>query len=68
MTDLPPLQTGVNQITVLGLTPTVDEHSIKVEGTGSAIISDITVELLPNRDIFEEIYPDSDADSAEPLG
>jgi len=63
LTDLPPLQTGVNQITVLGLTPTVDEHSIKVEGTGSAIISDITVELLPNRDIFEEIYPDSDADS-----
>lgn len=45
------------------MTPTADEHSIKVEGTGSAIITDITVELLPNRDIFEEIYPESDSDS-----
>lgn len=44
------------------MTPTTDEHSIKVEGTGSAIITDITVELLPNRDIFEDIYPDSDSE------
>ncbi|SPQ23869.1 1b4e9f36-a589-48ea-98f2-e1969fde7dbd [Thermothielavioides terrestris] len=56
------LKPGANEITVVGLTPTVDEHSIKVEGTGSAIITDITVELLPNRDIFDEIYPDSDSD------
>src|SRR4051794_37220045 len=55
-------QPGLNQITVVGLTPTTDEHSIKVEGTGSAIITDITVELLPNRDIFEDIYPESDDD------
>lgn len=48
---------------MVGLTPTVDEHSIKVEGTGSATITDMTVELLPNRDIFEDIYPDSDTDS-----
>lgn len=54
------LKPGANEITVVGVTPTADEHSIKVEGTGSAIITDITVELLPNRDIFEEIYPDSD--------
>jgi hypothetical protein len=47
------------------LTPTTDEHSIKVEGTGSAIITDITVELLPNRDIFEDIYPDSDSDKED---
>ncbi|KAK4112636.1 hypothetical protein N656DRAFT_789322 [Canariomyces notabilis] len=57
------LKPGANEITVIGVTPTADEHSIKVEGTGSAIITDITVELLPNRDIFEEIYPDSDSDS-----
>jgi len=49
----------------LGLTPTADEHSIKVEGTGTAIITDITVELLPNREIFEEIYPDSDSDDED---
>ncbi len=58
-------QPGATQITVVGLSPTVDEHSIKVEGTGSAIISDITVEFLPNRDIFQEIYPDSDDDKSE---
>ncbi|KAK5658292.1 hypothetical protein OQA88_2267 [Cercophora sp. LCS_1] len=55
-----PLKPGSNEITIVGVTPTADEHSIKVEGTGSAIITDITVELLPNRDIFEEIYPDMD--------
>lgn len=62
--DIPkvPLQPGTNEITILGLTPTVDEDSIKVEGSGSAIIADIAVESLPNRDIFEEIYPDSDED------
>ncbi|GAB1318662.1 Mucoidy inhibitor A [Madurella fahalii] len=57
------LKPGANEITVIGVTPTADEHSIKVEGTGSAIITDITVELLPNRDIFQEIYPDSDSES-----
>ncbi|KAK4130684.1 hypothetical protein BT67DRAFT_436894 [Trichocladium antarcticum] len=54
---------GINEITVVGLSPTVDEQSIKVEGTGSAIITDIAVELLPNRDIFQEIHPDLDSDS-----
>lgn len=49
----------------MGLTPTADEQSIKVEGTGSAIITDITVELLPNRDIFQDIYPDSDDESED---
>lgn len=49
----------------MGLTPTADEESIKVEGTGSAIITDITVELLPNRDIFQDIYPDSDEESED---
>ncbi|KAK4121659.1 hypothetical protein N657DRAFT_577704 [Parathielavia appendiculata] len=57
------LKPGPNEIIVVGITPTADEHSIKVEGTGSAIITDITVELLPNRDIFQEIYPDSDSES-----
>lgn len=59
------LKPGVNQISVIGLTPTVDEHSIKVEGTGSAVITDISVELLDNSDIFQEIYPDSDSDDNE---
>ncbi|KAK0621676.1 hypothetical protein B0T17DRAFT_534761 [Bombardia bombarda] len=58
------LKPGANEITVVGLTPTADEDSIKVEGTGSAIISNITVQLLPNRDIFQDVYPDSDSDDA----
>ncbi len=59
-------QPGSNEITVVGLTPTVDEHSIKVEGTGSnAIISDITVLSLPNREIFQDIYPDSDSEEED---
>ncbi|KAL2159476.1 hypothetical protein VTH06DRAFT_2481 [Thermothelomyces fergusii] len=56
------LKPGPNEIVVVGVTPTADENSIKVEGTGLATITDITVELLPNRDIFEEIYPDSDSE------
>lgn len=58
----------MNQVSVIGLTPTVDEHSIKVEGTGSAVISDISVELLENSEIFQEIYPDSDKDDSEASG
>ncbi|KAK7702254.1 hypothetical protein SLS64_009832 [Diaporthe eres] len=59
------LKPGLNQISVIGLTPTVDEHSIKVEGTGSAVISDISVELLENSEIFQEVYPDSDKDDSD---
>lgn len=58
-------QPGANEITILGLSPSVDEDSIKVEGTGSAIISDIAVELLPNRDIFQDIYPESDDETSD---
>ncbi|KAM0271169.1 hypothetical protein ACHAQH_009153 [Verticillium albo-atrum] len=59
------LKPGVNEITVIGFTPTVDEHSIKVEGTGLAVIFNISVELQSNRDIYEDIYPESDDDSDE---
>lgn len=59
------LKPGLNQISVIGLTPTVDEHSIKVEGTGSAVISDISVELLENSEIFQEVYPDSGTDESD---
>ncbi|TIC98782.1 Protein F37C4.5 [Colletotrichum higginsianum] len=60
-----PLSPGTNEITIIGLTPTVDESTIKVDGTGSAVITDIAVELLPNRDIFEDIYPDSSDDASD---
>lgn len=60
------LQPGLNQIIIDGLGPTVDEHSIKVEGTGAATINEVTVDLLPNRDLYEDIYPsDSGEDDDE---
>ncbi|KAF4613388.1 hypothetical protein G7Y89_g15498 [Cudoniella acicularis] len=60
------LQPGANKIVINGLTPTADEHSIKVEGTGSATITDVSVDLLPNRELFEDIYPeDEDEDEDE---
>ncbi|ROW04466.1 hypothetical protein VMCG_04947 [Cytospora schulzeri] len=59
------LKSGISQISVFGFTPTVDQHSIKVEGTGSAVISDISVELRENQEIFQEIYPDSDDEDSD---
>ncbi|KAK6539464.1 hypothetical protein TWF694_009687 [Orbilia ellipsospora] len=38
------LQTGVNEITIKNLTGWCQEHSIKVEGKGDAIITDMVVE------------------------
>ncbi|TVY24310.1 Protein F37C4.5, partial [Lachnellula hyalina] len=66
------LQPGANQIVIDGLAPTVDEHSIKIEGTGAATITDVAVDLLPNREVYEDIYPsdseeedDEDEDESE---
>lgn len=56
------IQPGANQIVIDGLAPTVDEHSIKVEGTGAATITDVVVNLLPNRELFEDVYPSDDDD------
>lgn len=36
-----------------------------MEGTGAATITDIEVEQLPNRDLYEDIYPDSDLDRSD---
>lgn len=49
----------------MGLTPTADENSIKVDGKGSATITDMTVELIPNPDSYEEVYPESEDDAEE---
>ena len=56
------LHPGPNQIIIDGLAPTVDEHSIKVEGTGAATITEVTIDLLPNRDVWEDIYPSDSED------
>ena len=65
------LRSGVNQITIIGLTPTCDEHSIKVDGTtsghssgGVATITDLAVELVPNPEVFVDVYPDEEEDES----
>ncbi|OAQ83009.1 mucoidy inhibitor A [Purpureocillium lilacinum] len=58
------LKPGTNEITVLGLTPTADRDSVRVETASSVAISDVLVESLPNRDIWQDIYPsDSESES-----
>jgi hypothetical protein len=60
------LQPGPNEVEIFGLSPTVDEHSIQIEGQGNASIVDLSVQLVPNRDIYEEVYPDeSEAPESE---
>ncbi|KAF5250558.1 hypothetical protein FANTH_4195 [Fusarium anthophilum] len=57
-----PLKLGVNEISIVGLSPTIDKNSVTVEGSGSATITGISVEFLPNRELFDEVYPNSDDD------
>ncbi|OBT77514.1 hypothetical protein VF21_05242 [Pseudogymnoascus sp. 05NY08] len=59
------LKPGPNQVTIIGLTPTCDEHSIKVDGTGAATITDLTVELVPNPEVYADIYPDENESENE---
>ena len=44
----------------MGVTPTADENSIKIDGKGSATITDMMVERVPNPENFEDVYPESD--------
>ena len=56
---------GSNEITIHGLTPTTDESSIKVDGRGSATITDTSVELVKNRDTYEDVYPSESESESE---
>jgi hypothetical protein len=57
------LKPGANEVEIIGLSPTVDEQSIQIEGQGTATIIDMTVQLVPSRDIFEEAYPEDSSTS-----
>lgn len=52
------LKPGTNEVEIYGLTPTLDQHSIKVDGIGSASVTDMTVDLVPNKQSFAELYED----------
>jgi len=56
---------GLNEIEIIGLTPSTDEHSVQIDGRGAATITDITVELVPNRDDDLELFSDDDDDDSE---
>lgn len=58
------LQPGQNEIEILGLTPSADENSVQVDGKGSATITDMTIELVPNTESFSDTYP-SDFEASE---
>ncbi|KAL7944287.1 hypothetical protein V8C42DRAFT_85420 [Trichoderma barbatum] len=57
------LKRGTNEITIVGLSQTVDPDSIKVESNGSATITNLEAESVANRQLFHEVYPESDSES-----
>ncbi|KAK4067156.1 uncharacterized protein Triagg1_7884 [Trichoderma aggressivum f. europaeum] len=57
------LKRGTNEVTIVGLSQTVDSDSIKVESIGSATITNLEVEAVTNRQLFHEVYPESDSES-----
>lgn len=60
------LKPGPNEIIVHGLTPTTDENSIQVKGQGAALITGMTVEIVPNTDKSDLLdLPDSDPSEDE---
>lgn len=59
------LNHGPNVVEIYGLTPTVDENSIQIDGVGhgsgsSAIITDVVVDCAPNREIFDIVHASDD--------
>ena len=52
------IQPGPNEITIYGLDPEVDLDSIRVTGRGSATITDIQTEVVPQREQFKDVFPD----------
>lgn len=59
------LEPGPNEIEVYGLTPSTDEQSVQIDGKGAATITDLTVELVPNKYSYEDEYPDEDEELSE---
>ena len=59
------LRPGPNEITLYGITPTADESSIKVDGRGAATITDMMVDLVPNNQVYEDIYPETEDDEED---
>ncbi|KAI5457099.1 hypothetical protein BGZ63DRAFT_428526 [Mariannaea sp. PMI_226] len=59
------LKPGINEVKIIGLSPTVNQQSIKVEGSGLASIVGLTTEYIFNQERFEDVYPDTDSEISE---
>ncbi|KAK6520252.1 hypothetical protein TWF506_000530 [Arthrobotrys conoides] len=68
------LKPGVNEVTIKDLTGYCQEHSIKVEGKGDAIITDMVVETVwftrpPGQGLFgqraQPLFPDDSSESED---
>ncbi|KAM0425153.1 hypothetical protein ACHAPT_009714 [Fusarium lateritium] len=57
-----PLKPGTNEISIIGFSPTIDKNSVMVEGSGAATITGISVEFVPNHELFDDVYSDDDSD------
>ncbi|KAM0465030.1 hypothetical protein ACHAPV_002023 [Trichoderma viride] len=57
------LKHGTNQITIVGLSQTLDPDSIRVESNGTATVTNLEVEEVPNRQLFDEVYPEIESES-----
>ncbi|KAL2870163.1 uncharacterized protein BJX67DRAFT_346702 [Aspergillus lucknowensis] len=58
------IQPGQNELTILGLDPRVNTHSIRIEGSGPATITDLQTSIVPRREHFEDVYPsESESDN-----
>ncbi|PNP38992.1 hypothetical protein TGAMA5MH_09218 [Trichoderma gamsii] len=56
------LKHGTNQITIVGLSQTLDPDSIRVESNGTATVTNLEVEEVPNRQLFDEVYPEIESE------
>ncbi|PTB67618.1 hypothetical protein BBK36DRAFT_1197277 [Trichoderma citrinoviride] len=57
------LKRGTNEVTIVGLSQTADPDSIRVESNGTATVTNLEVESVPNRQRFDEVYPESESES-----
>ncbi|KAL1620944.1 hypothetical protein SLS54_005876 [Diplodia seriata] len=57
------LQPGLNEVSIYGITPAADEHSVQLDGHGAATITDMSVELVANRERFADQFSGEESDS-----
>ncbi|KAK2750619.1 hypothetical protein FQN57_002690 [Myotisia sp. PD_48] len=62
-----PIKPGSNEIIITGFDQVVDPDSLRVTGSGSATITDIQTQIVPQEEDFSDIYPQADEDLDDDL-